>query len=96
MYKVTKDVREKRIALFAHEGAGKIFMSELLDIPFPYYSTHFEMKHTGITAICFDEGRIWSFDGYARARVMTLSNDSHLYRDGLPLGHASTALREKY
>ena len=96
MYKVTKDVKDKRVALFAHEGAGKMFMSELLDIPFPYYSTHFEMKHTGMTAILFDEGRNWSFDGYARARVLTLSNDSHLYRDGLPLGHASTALRERY
>ena len=96
MYKVTKDVKDKRIALFAHEGAGKIFMSELLDIPFPYYSVHFEMKHTGLTAILFDEGRNWTFDGYARARVMTLSNDSHLYRDGLPMNHASTALRERY
>lgn len=96
LYKVTRDVKEKRVALFAHEGAGKIFMSELLDIPFPYYAAHFEMKHTGMTAIVFDEGRTWSFEGYARARVMTLSNDSHLYRDGLPLGHASTALRERY
>ena len=96
LYKVTKNVKDKRIALFAHEGAGKLFMSELLDIPFPYYATHFEMKHTGLTAIAFDEGRTWSFDGYARARVMTLSNDSHLYRDGLPMMHASTALREKY
>lgn len=96
MYRVTKDVKDKRVALFAHEGAGKIFMSELLDIPFPYYSVHFEMKHTGMTAILFDEGRGWSFDGYARARVLTLSNDSHLYRDGLPVNHASTALRERY
>ena len=96
LYKITKDVRDKRIALFAHEGAGKLFMSELLDIPFPYYAAHFEMKHTGMTAIVFDEGRGWDFGGYARARVMTLSNDSHLYRDGLPLGHASTALRERY
>lgn len=96
MYKVTKDVKDKRVALFAHEGAGKIFMSELLDIPFPYYSAHFEMKHTGITAILFDEGYTWSFDGYARARVMTLSNDSHIYRDGLPMTHASTQLRERY
>ena len=34
--------------------------------------------------------------GYARARVQTLSNDSHLYRDGLPTNHASTRLRAKY
>lgn len=96
MYKVTADVKEKRIALFAHEGAGKVFMSELLDIPFPSYATHFEMKHTGMTVICFDEGKRYSFDGYARARVLTLSNDSHLYRDGIPTNHASTFLRERY
>ena len=96
MYKVTKDVKNKRVALFAHEGAGKVFLSELLDIPFPYYSAHFDMKHSAITAICFDEGLRESFDGYARARVMTLSNDSHLFFDGLPLNHVSASLREKY
>ena len=71
-------------------------MSELLDIPFPYYATHFEMKHTGMTVISFDEGRRYSFDGYARPRVLTVSNDSHLYRDGIPTNHASTLLRERY
>lgn len=98
LYKITCEgkEKEKRIALFAHEGAGKIFMSELLDIPFPYYAAHFEMKHSGITAILFDEGRGWDFGGYARARVMTLSNDSHIYREGLPLIHCSTALKETY
>ena len=96
MYMVTADVKDKRIALFAHEGVGKVFMSELLDIPFPYYATHFEMKHTGMTVISFDEGRRYSFDGYARPRVLTVSNDSHLYRDGIPTNHASTLLRERY
>lgn len=96
MYKITADVKNKRIALFAHEGAGKLFMSELLDVSFPNYASHFDMKHTGITAICFDEGYWESYGGYARARVMTLSNDSHLFRDGLPLNHVSAALREKY
>jgi probable phosphoglycerate mutase len=96
MYRVTADVRDKRVALFAHEGVGKVFMSELLDIPFPYYAAHFDMKHTGMTVISFDEGVEFGFDGYARARVMTLSNDSHLYREGLPTIHVSAFLREKY
>lgn len=96
LYRVTADVREKRIALFAHEGVGKLFMSELLDIPYPYYAAHFEMKHSGMTVIAFDEGRGFDFGGYARARVLTLSSDAHLYREGLPTNHASTALREKY
>ncbi|MBQ9080584.1 MAG: histidine phosphatase family protein [Clostridia bacterium] len=96
LYKVTANIKEKRIALFAHEGVGKVFMSELLDIPFPYYAAHFDMKHSGMTVISFDEGRNGDLGGYARARVLTLSNDSHLYRDGLPTDHASTRLREKY
>ncbi len=96
LYKVTRELGDRRIAIFAHEGFGKIFMSELLDIPFPMYAAHFEMKHTGMTAIAFDEGRGFDFGGYARARVLTLSNDSHLYRDGLPLNQQGTALRERY
>jgi probable phosphoglycerate mutase len=96
LYKVNADIKDKRIALFAHEGVGKIFMSELLDIPFPYYAVHFDMKHSGMTVISFDEGRDGDLGGYARARVLTLSNDSHLYRDGLPTNHASTRLRAKY
>lgn len=96
LYKVNTDVKDKRIALFAHEGVGKIFMSELLDIPFPYYAAHFDMKHSGMTVISFDEGRDGDLGGYARARVLTLSNDSHLYRDGLPTNHTSTRLRAKY
>ena len=97
MYKITTEHSERRVALFAHEGVGKLLLSELLDIPYPYYVEHFEMKHTGMTAILFDGGREqYSFDGYARARVLTLSNDSHLFRDGLPTNHTSTGLRERY
>ena len=96
LYKVTGKIKNKRIALFAHEGVGKIFMSELLDIPFPYYAAHFDMKHSGMTVIYFDEGRDGDFKGYARARVLTVSNDSHLYRDGIPTTHVSTRMRAKY
>ena len=77
--------------------SGKVFLSEVLDVPYPYYAEHFELRHTGMTAILFDEGREnYHLNGYARARVMTLSNDSHLYRDGLPLGHTSTGMRQRY
>ena len=96
LYKVTADVKNKRIALFAHEGVGKVFLSELLDIPFPYVSIHLDMKHTGITVITFDEGIKFNYNGYARARILTLSNDSHLYRDGLPTRHISTHIDENY
>ncbi len=65
---------DDRIALFAHQGFGMIFMSCLLDIPYPIYSTHFDMTHTGVTVIEF-EG-----DGFVVPKVMQLSNDSHIFK----------------
>ena len=77
-YRVVSESSE-RIALFAHQGFGLAFLSCLLDIPYPQFSTHFDMSHSNLTVIEFkDEG------GYAIPRVMTLSNDSHIYREGLP------------
>ena len=77
-------VRENddRIALFAHEGVGAAFLSCLLDIPYPMFATHFDMTHTGVTVIGF-AGQ----NGIVLPRVMSYSNDSHLYREGLPTKH---------
>ena len=100
LYKITERHNEKRIAIFAHECMGKIFMSRLLDIPFAYYAAHMEMKHTGVTVVRLDDGGSRNKGDkpreYARARLLTMSNDSHLYRDGLPLVHASTSMRDMY
>ena len=91
---------EKRIAIFAHECMSKIVMSRLLDIPFPYLAGHFEMKPSAFTVIRFDDNASKAKTDipspYARARVLTHSNDSHLYRDGLPLNHKSTSIRDRY
>ena len=76
-YKVLQSNNE-RVALFAHQGFGSAFMSALLGIPYPQYSVHFDMSHTGMTVIDFREK-----DGFAIPRVLTLSSDSHLYREGL-------------
>lgn len=72
----------ERVALFAHEGVGVAFLSCLLDIPFPMMSTRFDMTHTGVTVIHFRE----EF-GVVIPKVLTFSNDSHLYREGLPTKH---------
>ena len=100
LYRVRERHHEKRIAIFAHESMGKIVMSHLLDVPYPYYAAHFEMKHSGMTVIRLDDGGTSPSDTvpreYARARMLTLSNDSHLYRDGLPLVHSSAHIRERY
>jgi len=100
LYKVVERNVEKRIAIFAHECMGKIVMSHLLDIPFPYYAAHFEMHTSAFTVIRFDDGGLCGGTGepdeYARARVLSLSNDSHLYRDGVSLTHRFTHLRDEY
>lgn len=77
-YKV-KNANNERVALFAHQGFGLAFLSCLLDIPYPLLCTHFDMCHTGLTVIEFPEA-----DGYSIPKILTLSQDSHLYREGLP------------
>ena len=72
----------ERIAFFAHEGVGVAIMSCLLDIPYPLMAARFDMTHTGVTVIHFKE----EF-GSVIPRVLTYSNDSHLYREGLPTKH---------
>ena len=72
----------ERVALFAHQGFGLMFLSSLLDIPYPVFSTHFDMGHSGMSVIDFSEK-----DGYVYPRVLQLSNDSHLYREGILTGY---------
>ena len=77
-YKVTKK-NDERVALFAHQGFGTAFLSALLDIPYPTYASRFGMTHTGVTVINF------STDGdVCVPTVLSLSNDSHIYKEGLP------------
>lgn len=78
-YRVVKENNE-RIALFAHQGFGLAFLSALLDIPYPVFSTQFDMTHTGVTIIDFKNE-----DGYAIPRLYALSDTGHLYRDALPV-----------
>ncbi len=80
-YMATRE-NNQRIALFAHQGFGTAFMSALLNIPYPMYCTRFDMGHTGVTVIEFP-GKI----GPVIPTVLTLSNDSHIYRDGLPTNY---------
>ena len=77
-YKVIKP-NDKRVALFAHQGFGIAFLSCMLDIPYPAFSTHFDLSHSSMTVIEFKE-----IDGYAIPQILTLSSDSHLYKEGIP------------
>ncbi len=78
MYKC-ENHNDKRIAIFAHQGFGLAFLSTVLGIPYPMFSTHFDMSHTGMTVIEFAE-----HDGYCIPEILQLANDSHLYAEGLP------------
>ena len=70
---------DRRIALFAHEGSGAAILSCILDVPYPMFTTHFDMTHTGVTVIEFAENY-----GVMTPRVLSYDNDSHIYREGLP------------
>lgn len=73
---------EDRIALFAHHGFGVSFLSSLLDIPYPKVSLNFDIGHTGMTVIEFK-----NTDGFVIPKVLTLSNDAHLYKENIPMYH---------
>lgn len=78
-YKVTKS-NPNRVALFAHNNFGLAFLSNILDIPYPAVCSHFDMGHSNMTVIHFKE----EDDGLSAPVILSFSNDSHLYRDGLP------------
>lgn len=80
-YEVLQDNPE-RVALFAHQGFGLAFLSCLLDISYPQFCLHFDIQHSGVTVIEFKNE-----NGIAIPRVLTLANDGHLYRDGVPYHH---------
>ncbi|MBO7310204.1 MAG: histidine phosphatase family protein [Clostridia bacterium] len=67
---------DKKIALFAHEGFGRAFLSCLFDIPYPYICNHFEMCHTGITVIKFNDN-----EEYSIPQLKCFSATPHLYAE---------------
>ena len=72
-----------RIAFFAHQGFGIAFLSSVLDIPYPMFATHFDISHSCVTAIYFDDGEEGDLS-YIIPKVLTFSNDSHIYENRLP------------
>lgn len=74
----------ERIAVFAHEGMSKLFLSSLLDIPYPIFTAHMDISYTGLTVIDFTPDKI---TGKVIPAILTFGNDGHLYREGLPTLH---------
>lgn len=74
---------DKRVAVFCHQGFGVSWLGTLLDIPLPIAWTSFDYTFTGMTVIRFQPCR----GGVVVPQVLTLSNDGHLYREGLLTGY---------
>lgn len=79
---VVKKPNDDRIVLFAHHGFGLAFLSTILDIPFPIIVNHFELCHSGMTVIEFKDE-----NGISMPRILTLSSDSHIYKENLPMNY---------
>ena len=75
---------EKRVALFAHEGFGKAFLSSLMDLPYPFVATRYELTHSSVTVFHFDDNA-----DAAPPKLLQWSNDSHLYKEKIltPYNH---------
>ena len=71
------------MALFAHQGFGLAFLSYILDIPYPTFTTTFDLSHSSVTVVDF--GR--ESHKIIYPKVLQLANDSHLYKEGLLTGY---------
>ena len=79
-YYIEREKNDKRIALFAHQGFGMLFLSSLMDIPFNVFSTKFNLSHSSMTVIDFHT----SSNGICIPKILQLANDSHIYKEGIP------------
>ena len=75
-----REANDLRVAVFCHQGFGLSWLGTLLDIPLPEIWCNTDMSHSGMTVIEF-AGKT---GGYSLPQVLTLSNDSHLFAEGLP------------
>lgn len=78
---------DEHVALFAHHGFGLAFMSSLMDIPYSFSALRMDMCHTGLTTIIFEPAT----NGKIYPKILHLSDDAHLYKEGL-LNDTPTAL----
>lgn len=77
---IAENHTDQRVAMFCHQGFGLSWLGTMLDIPLPIIWTGFDFSHTGMTVVEFTPDE----NGIVLPMVLTLSNDSHLYREGLP------------
>jgi probable phosphoglycerate mutase len=78
-YKATNP-NDMRVAVFCHSGFGISWLGTLMDIPLPVAWTTLSLSHSSVTVVEFN-GRKGKM---CNPKILTVSNDSHLYREGLP------------
>ncbi len=71
---------DMRVAVFCHQGFGLSWIGTLLDIPLPEIWTSFDISHSNVTVVEFSNKN----GDVCVPKVLTMSNDSHLYREGIP------------
>lgn len=80
VYRVVEP-NEQRVAVFCHQGFGVTWLSHLLAIPPHIFWASFDLTHSSITVLQFQNNP----DGLTAPLCLTLSDTSHLYKDDLPL-----------
>ena len=73
---------DKRVALFAHQGFGIAFLSCILGIPYPMFSSHFDIFTSSVTVIEFAVT-----NGYAYPKILEFSSTAQMYKEGLPTAY---------
>ena len=76
---ISEGGNRENIGFFAHEGFGMAFLSCILDIPYPMFSTHFALAHSRVCVIEFPEKA-----GAVVPNMLQFGGDSHLFADRLP------------
>ena len=73
----------EKVALFCHAAFARAWLSVLLHIPLQIMWASFQLTHTGVTAIEFQNNK----NGITAPRCLCFSDVSHLYANGLDLRH---------
>ena len=79
---IAEKPNDKKIAIFAHQGFGVLFLSEVLDVSMPQFVTHFDICHSSVTVIEFKD-----MGGISMPKALMVGNDSHIYAEGLPTNY---------
>lgn len=77
---------EDRVAVFCHQGFGTTWLSHLLAVPPPLFWSTFDISHSSITILRFENHP----DGRTAPVCIALSDTSHIYADRLPLQFCNT------